>query len=95
LLLPVTTVKPDIVSNSEDVVVVEGQNVSLSCEAVGYPKPTIQWKREDGKNITIRKLSSANDPASNPNLVVRQDSGDPASDNVKGTKWLKGTKWTA
>ena len=29
----------------------ENLNVTLKCVAKGYPKPTIRWRREDGKPI--------------------------------------------
>ena len=28
----------------------EEDNVTLACEARGYPHPSIEWKREDGEN---------------------------------------------
>ena len=31
----------------------EGDNVSLSCEASGYPPPHIVWRREDGDDILL------------------------------------------
>jgi len=30
----------------------EGSNVSLSCQATGFPQPNITWKREDGSQFT-------------------------------------------
>ncbi len=47
-------VPPRIVSSeSSSLVVREGDNVSLSCEASGYPPPHIVWRREDGDDILI------------------------------------------
>jgi hypothetical protein len=40
-------------SESSSLVVREGDNVSLSCEASGYPPPHIVWRREDGDDILI------------------------------------------
>ncbi len=47
-------VPPRIVSSEgSSLVVREGDNVSLSCEASGYPPPHIVWRREDGDDILI------------------------------------------
>ena len=35
-------------------VVREGENVTLSCDASGYPLPHIVWRREDGDDIVIQ-----------------------------------------
>ncbi|XP_032679470.1 lachesin-like [Odontomachus brunneus] len=50
-------VPPDISddSTSTDMVVREGSNVSLRCEATGSPKPNITWRREDGELISLGK----------------------------------------
>jgi len=47
-------VPPNIVdrSNSDGVMAREGSNVSLSCQATGFPQPNITWKREDGSQFT-------------------------------------------
>lgn len=34
-------------------VVREGSNVSLRCEATGSPTPNITWRREDGELIIL------------------------------------------
>jgi len=46
-------VPPDIdyLKTSKDIVVQEGDNVTLVCKAKGHPRPKITWRREDGKNI--------------------------------------------
>ena len=31
----------------------EGDNVSLACDATGYPPPHIVWRREDGDDILV------------------------------------------
>ena len=31
----------------------EGDNVSLACDASGYPPPHIVWRREDGEDILV------------------------------------------
>ncbi|XP_040566697.1 limbic system-associated membrane protein isoform X2 [Lepeophtheirus salmonis] len=41
--------------SSGDKVRTEGSNVTLECTARGSPKPTVTWKREDGRNINIDK----------------------------------------
>ncbi|XP_016989641.1 neural cell adhesion molecule 2 isoform X2 [Drosophila rhopaloa] len=38
---------------SNDMVVREGQNVSLVCKARGYPEPYVMWRREDGEEMLI------------------------------------------
>jgi hypothetical protein len=53
-------VPPKLTSRGgRDLVVREGDNVSLSCEATGYPPPHIVWRREDGGDILLagRKAS--------------------------------------
>jgi len=37
-----------------DLVVREGENVTLACDATGYPPPHIVWRREDGDDIVIQ-----------------------------------------
>ncbi|KAA0189469.1 hypothetical protein HAZT_HAZT007934 [Hyalella azteca] len=51
------TVPPDIIDekSSSEVVVQEGNDVTLRCHATGSPKPTISWKREDGGQINLSK----------------------------------------
>nr|XP_012216576.1 PREDICTED: lachesin-like isoform X1 [Linepithema humile] len=48
-------VPPDILDypTSTDMVVREGSNVSLRCEATGSPKPNITWRREDSELIIL------------------------------------------
>ncbi|XP_072749708.1 lachesin isoform X2 [Anoplolepis gracilipes] len=49
-------IPPDIISEetSNDMMVPEGGSAKLVCKARGYPKPDIQWKREDGTEIISR-----------------------------------------
>lgn len=46
-------VPPDIIDyeTSHDMTVDEGQNVTLTCTAVGLPEPTIEWRREGKKPL--------------------------------------------
>ncbi|XP_018804963.1 PREDICTED: lachesin-like, partial [Bactrocera latifrons] len=48
-------VPPDILDypTSTDMVVREGDNVTLKCAAVGSPPPTITWRREGGEPIPL------------------------------------------
>lgn len=51
----VVAVPPDILDypTSTDMVVREGNNVTLQCVATGFPPPTIVWKREQGEPIVL------------------------------------------
>lgn len=51
-------VPPDIIDyeTSADLIVDEGQNVNLTCTAIGLPEPTIEWKREG--NLPIMQSDS-------------------------------------
>ncbi|KAI8038254.1 hypothetical protein M5D96_008943 [Drosophila gunungcola] len=40
---------------SSDIIVREGDNVTLRCKAKGSPEPTIKWKRDDGNKLVINK----------------------------------------
>lgn len=48
-------VPPDIVDSgsSGEVIVREGDNVTLHCAASGTPPPTIAWRREDLAQMTV------------------------------------------
>uniref|UniRef100_A0A182J5M1 Uncharacterized protein n=1 Tax=Anopheles atroparvus TaxID=41427 RepID=A0A182J5M1_ANOAO len=52
-------VPPDILNEHEPNtleggVVNEAGNVQLVCQATGVPEPTVQWRRENGKDIVVR-----------------------------------------
>lgn len=51
------TVPPNIDDSltSSDVIVREGDNVTLRCKAKGSPEPSIRWKRDDGLRIVVNK----------------------------------------
>lgn len=53
----VFTVPPNIddALTSSDVIVREGDNVTLRCKAKGSPEPSIRWKRDDGLKIVLNK----------------------------------------
>lgn len=36
---------------STDMVVREGTDVTLVCQASGYPEPYVMWRREDGQDF--------------------------------------------
>ncbi|XP_054008666.1 neurotrimin-like [Hylaeus anthracinus] len=48
-------VPPDILDypTSTDMIIKEGDNVTLRCAAVGSPTPNITWRREDGETIYL------------------------------------------
>jgi len=48
-------VPPRIVQSDEpqEPVVREGDNLTLSCNATGHPKPNIVWRREDSEDMVI------------------------------------------
>ena len=55
-------VPPNIIdeeSSPSSVTIRENHNASLQCTAEGTPKPTITWRREDGKKIIIKKKKNA------------------------------------
>lgn len=55
-------VPPDFINEetSGDVDVTEGGSVKLTCKAKGNPEPTVQWRREDGEEITLRDMVGKN-----------------------------------
>ena len=52
-------IPPDIISDdtSGDIMVPEGSPVKLTCNARGFPEPTITWRREDNTAIMLRSQS--------------------------------------
>ncbi|KAI8119377.1 Lachesin [Lucilia cuprina] len=54
-------VPPDILNhpdqNLEESITNEGGTITLICSATGVPMPTVQWKREGGKDIILRTES--------------------------------------
>lgn len=53
-------IPPDIMDDrsSDGMVAREGGNIRLKCVATGTPEPTVTWKREDGRSISIRENGS-------------------------------------
>ncbi|XP_051154279.1 lachesin [Leptopilina boulardi] len=53
-------IPPDIMDDrsSDGLVAREGGNIRLKCVATGTPEPTVTWKREDGRSISIRENGS-------------------------------------
>jgi hypothetical protein len=51
-------VPPDIINNldmaMDESVANEGGSIMLLCQATGVPEPTVQWRREDGRDIVVR-----------------------------------------
>ncbi|EGI68765.1 Lachesin [Acromyrmex echinatior] len=73
-------VPPDILDypTSTDMVVREGSNVSLRCEATGSPTPNITWRREDGELINLgnnQEVPSIDGPVFNITKVNRLQMG--------------------
>ena len=46
---------PDIIDKetSGDMIVQEGDDVTLKCKAKGHPTPTIEWRRENSQEIVL------------------------------------------
>uniref|UniRef100_A0A336MNL4 CSON004225 protein n=1 Tax=Culicoides sonorensis TaxID=179676 RepID=A0A336MNL4_CULSO len=57
---------PDFIFDefSTDILITEGEDVSLICRASGRPKPLIVWKRESGEEIILREDGGAKYSAS-------------------------------
>ncbi|CAG7703127.1 unnamed protein product, partial [Allacma fusca] len=54
-------IPPDFIpeETSGDMMAPEGSTVKLNCNAKGHPTPTIQWRRENNQNITLKSSSGA------------------------------------
>jgi hypothetical protein len=46
-------------ASSSDVIVREGSDLSLTCQARGSPTPSVKWRREDGRKISTNKSFSS------------------------------------
>ncbi|XP_034933668.1 lachesin [Chelonus insularis] len=80
----VVQIPPDIMDDesTDGYVTQERGNIKLRCVATGIPQPTVTWRREDGRNITLReegreKISVKNFDGETLNLtgVLRQEMG--------------------
>ena len=78
----------EIITVFESVIISEGGTTTITCEAIGYPPPTVVWSRTDG---TLSDRVSVSDSVSVPtgygnvtkvsvNLTItpalREDTGD-------------------
>ena len=73
-------VPPSVVhkDSNTDIVAREGDNVTLSCDATGHPKPLIVWRREDGEDILVggKKVSAVESPNLRLSKISRLQMGD-------------------
>ena len=53
VLLPVTTVAPEIIIPPNNTTVINGSEAVLNCAVVGDPLPSISWFAVDGVNISL------------------------------------------
>ena len=69
-------VPPKIITKNDNsqLVVREGENLTLSCNATGHPTPHIVWRREDGEDIMLsgRKGIIRRHPG-NPKLLSKDE----------------------
>ncbi|XP_011315435.1 lachesin [Fopius arisanus] len=73
-------IPPDIMDDdsTDGMVTRERGNIKLRCIATGIPKPTVTWRREDGRNITLREegpVKSYDGETLNLTGVIRQEMG--------------------
>ena len=36
------------ISTNNEITIIEGNNITTTCEAIGYPEPTVVWSRNNG-----------------------------------------------
>lgn len=72
-------IPPDILNDNDSTeggVAVEGGTVRLKCHATGFPVPTVEWKREDGRHIMIRREGEPPKPGmTKPQLFAARNRG--------------------
>lgn len=56
--------------NMEEGISNEGGVIQLICSATGIPEPTVQWNREDGKDIILRSESTREKQGKNGFLII-------------------------
>ncbi|KAI4503636.1 hypothetical protein M0802_001039 [Mischocyttarus mexicanus] len=71
------TIPPDILDDetSTDMVVREGNDVTLRCSATGSPAPNITWRREDGQQILLGNGGKVPPMITVPNQLVGAQEG--------------------
>ena len=79
------TVPPKIMTKNDNsqLVVREGENLTLSCNATGHPTPHIDWRREDGEDIMLSGRKGIT------NTILRLYSSISYFDNNQDVKQLK------
>ena len=73
--------KPYFVSHPEDVSIYEGDNVTLSCSATGFPEAVIGWLKD---NVAIGNFSTV---SGNSSLVLRFVKSGSANGKYKCVAW--------
>lgn len=71
---------PKIITPPEDVYNSTGGKVAMSCEAMGWPIPSIEWRVDRGRGDTVPL------PSDDPKIAV-QSRGGPSSYEI--TSWLQ------
>lgn len=56
--------------NMEEGISNENGVIQLICAATGIPEPTVQWNREDGKDIILRSESTREKQGKNEFLII-------------------------
>ena len=49
--------------------ILEGNNVSITCTATGYPVPTVVWQNSDGSSLSNDRLLSGSPVISSPDVT--------------------------
>ena len=70
------TDQAEITAHPYDVTVIEGINVSLSCNAAGNPEPTITWTKDGSPISNNSRISSPQEKQLTITNVNRTDSGE-------------------
>ena len=70
------TDQAEITAHPQDVTVIEGSSVSLSCNAAGNPEPTISWTKDGSPISNNSRISSPREKNLTITNVNRTDSGE-------------------